>query len=194
MSNFEIAAVLISILGVALTIARSMWCWVINFIAVVMYAYLFYTVKLYGETLLQFVFMAMNIFGFYQWIKGKRQDHDIRIEPISARKAWGQIGLTIIAGAVFGLSLQYFSDAAVPLLDGQLAMFSLLATYWTSRKHIQTWMLWVVVDTVYVGMFLYKGLIPTAGLYAAFVIMAAFGWWQWLQVQRKQYAAAHKVA
>lgn len=191
MSNFEIAAVLISILGVGLTIARSMWCWMINFIAVVMYAYLFYTVKLYGETLLQFVFMAMNIFGFYQWIKGKRQDHEIRIEPISANKVWGQIGLTMIAGAVFGLSLQHFSDAAVPLLDGQLAMFSLLATYWTSRKHIQTWMLWVVVDIVYVGMFLYKGLIPTAGLYAAFVIMAAFGWWQWLQVQRKQYAAAH---
>lgn len=191
MSNFEIAAVLISILGVGLTIARSMWCWMINFIAVVMYAYLFYTVKLYGETLLQFVFMAMNIFGFYQWIKGKRQDHEIRIEPISANKVWGQIGLTMIAGAVFGLSLQHFSDAAVPLLDGQLAIFSLLATYWTSRKHIQTWMLWVVVDIVYVGMFLYKGLIPTAGLYAAFVIMAAFGWWQWLQVQRKQYAAAH---
>lgn len=191
MSNFEIAAVLISILGVALTIARSMWCWVINFIAVVMYAYLFYTVKLYGETLLQFVFMAMNIFGFYQWIKGKQQDHEIRIEHLAAKSTWIQMGLTLMAGLLFGLSLQHFSDAAVPLLDGQLAMFSLLATYWTSRKHIQTWMLWVVVDTIYVGMFLYKGLIPTAGLYAAFVLMAAFGWWQWLQVQRKQYAAMH---
>lgn len=191
MSNFEIAAVLISIIGVALTIARSMWCWTINFIAVVMYAYLFYTVKLYGETLLQFVFMAMNIFGFYQWIKGKRQDHDIRIEHLATKRALAQIALAMFAGLLFGLSLQHFSDAAVPLLDGQLAMLSLLATYWTSRKHIQTWMLWVVVDTVYVGMFVYKGLIPTAGLYAAFVMMAAYGWWQWVQVQRKQYASVH---
>ena len=77
-------------------------------------------------------------------------------------------------------------DAAVPMLDSQLAAFSLLATYWTSRKHIATWILWVFVDIVYVGMFIYKDLYLTAGLYAAFVLMAAFGWWQWEQVKRKQ--------
>lgn len=191
MSNFEIAAVLVSVLGVTLTIRRSMWCWIVNFIAVVMYAYLFYVVKLYGETLLQCVFMAMNIFGFYKWSQAKQQDHEIRLEVLGTKKAYLQIGLTAIVGLVFGFSLQYFTDAAVPILDGQLAMFSLLATYWTSRKHIQTWMLWVIVDIVYVGMFAYKGLLPTAGLYAAFVLLAAFGWWQWLQVQQKQQLSSH---
>lgn len=191
MSNFEIAAVLVSVLGVTLTIRRNMWCWIVNFIAVVMYAYLFYVVKLYGETLLQCVFMAMNIYGFYHWSKAKQHDHEIRLEHLSSKLAWGQIILTMIAGLILGLSLQQFTDAAVPILDGQLAMFSLLATYWTSRKHIQTWMLWVVVDIVYVGMFAYKGLLPTAGLYAAFVLLAAFGWWQWLQVKQKQQANSY---
>lgn len=190
MSNFEIAAVLVSALGVTLTILRSMWCWVINFIAVVMYAYLFYLVKLYGETLLQCVFMAMNIYGFSQWIRGKQQDHEIRVETLPMKSAILQMGFTAIAGLIFGLSLQHFSDAAVPILDGQLAMFSLLATYWTSQKYIQTWMLWVVVDIIYVAMFLYKDLIPTAGLYAVFVLMAAFGWWQWSQVKKKQQIIA----
>ncbi|MDQ8936081.1 nicotinamide riboside transporter PnuC [Acinetobacter rudis] len=186
MSNFEIAAVLVSILGVTLTIKRSMWCWIVNFIAVVMYAYLFFVVKLYGETLLQCVFMTMNIYGFYQWSKSKQQDHDIRLQHLNTKRAWIQIIVTMVLGLIFGLSLQQFTDAAVPILDGQLAMFSLLATYWTSQKHIQTWMLWVVVDIVYVGMFAYKGLIPTAGLYAIFVLLAMFGWWQWFQVLKKQ--------
>ncbi len=186
MSNFEIAAVLVSILGVTLTIKRSMWCWIVNFIAVVMYAYLFFVVKLYGETLLQCVFMTMNIYGFYQWSKSKQQDHDIRLQHLNTKRAWIQIVVTMVLGLIFGLSLQQFTDAAVPILDGQLAMFSLLATYWTSQKHIQTWMLWVVVDIVYVGMFAYKGLIPTAGLYAIFVLLAMFGWWQWFQVLKKQ--------
>ena len=54
MSGLEIFAVIISVIGVALTIKRNMWCWWFNFLAFVLYAYLFYTFKLYGETILQF--------------------------------------------------------------------------------------------------------------------------------------------
>ena len=162
MSPLEIIAVIISLIGVTLTIKRNMWCWGFNFIAFVLYAYLFYEFKLYGETILQFFFMVVNFYGFYHWLKG----------------------------LIFGLGLKYLTDAAVPMLDSQLAAFSLLATYWTSRKHIATWVLWVFVDIVYVGMFIYKELFLTAALYAAFVGLAAFGWWQWQQVKKKQQRSA----
>lgn len=186
MSPLEVVAVIISVIGVGLTIKRNMWCWWFNFLAFVLYAYLFFTFKLYGETILQFFFMVVNFYGFYHWLKGKQVDHDIRIEPISPKLVIIQMLITAVGGVIFGLSLKHFTDAAVPMLDSQLAAFSLLATYWTSRKHIATWILWVFVDIVYVGMFIYKDLYLTAGLYAAFVLMAAFGWWQWEQVKRKQ--------
>ena len=99
--------------------------------------------------------------------------------------------IAAVGGGVFGLSLHYFTDAALPMLDSQLAAFSLLATYWTSRKHIATWVLWVFVDIVYVGMFMYKELFLTAALYAAFVGLAAFGWWQWEQVKKKQTSSMY---
>lgn len=194
MSGLEIFAVIISVIGVALTIKRNMWCWWFNFLAFVLYAYLFYTFKLYGETILQFFFMVVNFYGFYHWLKGKQQDHDIRIEPIKTSTVIWQMLLAALAGLAFGLSLKFWTDAAVPMLDAQLAAFSLLATYWTSRKHIATWVLWVFVDIVYVGMFIYKDLFLTAGLYAAFVGLAAFGWWQWIQVQKKQQLAGAKSA
>lgn len=186
MSPLEIIAVIISIIGVTLTIRRNMWCWWFNFVAFVLYAYLFYEFKLYGETILQFFFMGMNFYGFYYWFKGKQQDHEIRIEPIATKTVMLQMGFAAIGGLIFGLILKHFTDAAVPMLDSQLAAFSLLATYWTSRKHIATWVLWVFVDIVYVGMFIYKDLFLTAGLYTAFVVLAAFGWWQWQQVKKKQ--------
>ncbi|MBJ9948512.1 nicotinamide mononucleotide transporter [Acinetobacter bereziniae] len=163
-----------------------MWCWLFNFFAFVLYAYLFFTFKLYGETILQLFFMLVNFYGFYHWFKGKQQDHEIRIEPIAKGTVFIQMLIAALGGLLFGLSLHYFTDAALPMLDSQLAAFSLLATYWTSRKHIATWVLWVFVDIVYVAMFLYKDLFLTAGLYAAFVAMAAFGWWQWEQVKKKQ--------
>ena len=193
MSGLEIFAVIISVIGVALTIKRNMWCWWFNFLAFVLYAYLFYTFKLYGETILQFFFMVVNFYGFYHWLKGKQQDHDIRIEPIKTSTVIWQMLLAALVGLAFGLSLKFWTDAAVPMLAAQLAAFSLLATYWTSRKHIATWVLWVFVDIVYVGMFIYKDLFLTAGLYAAFVGLAAFGWGQWIQVQKKQQLAGIKA-
>lgn len=194
MSTLEIVAVIISIIGVALTIKRNMWCWWFNFIAFFLYGYLFFEYKLYGETILQFFFMILNFYGFYHWIKSKNQDqnHEIRIEPIAAKTVVIQMILAAFGGLLFGLSLHYFTDAALPMLDSQLAAFSLLATYWTSRKHIATWVLWVFVDIIYVGMFMYKELFLTAGLYAAFVGMAAFGWWQWEQVKKKQMISNFK--
>jgi len=191
MSPLEIFAVIISIIGVTLTIKRNMWCWVFNFFAFVLYAYLFFEFKLYGETILQLFFMVVNFYGFYHWLKGKQQDHEIRIEPIAVQTVILQLIIAAVGGGVFGLSLHYFTDAALPMLDSQLAAFSLLATYWTSRKHIATWVLWVFVDIVYVGMFMYKELFLTAALYAAFVGLAAFGWWQWEQVKKKQTSSMY---
>ena len=188
MSNLEIFAVLVSIIGVSLTIKRNMWCWGFNVFACVLYAYLFFNFKLYGETILQFFFVGMNLYGLYVWLTGKRQDHEIRVETINIKSVYLQIILASIGGLCFGMFLKQFTDASVPMLDSQLAAFSLLGTYWTSRKYIETWILWIVVDIVYVGMFIYKELLLTAGLYAVFVGLAAYGWWQWQQVKRNQIA------
>lgn len=186
MSPLEIFAVIISVIGVVLTIRRHMWCWGVNLISYVVYGYLFFEYKLYGETILQIVFVFLGMYGFYHWSKTKKQDHEIRIEPIAAQKVLFHVIITAIGGLIFGLSLHYFTDAALPLLDSQLAAFSLLGTYWTSRKHIATWVLWVFVDIIYTGMFMYKDLYLTAVLYASFVGLAAWGWHQWTQVQNKQ--------
>ncbi len=132
MSTLEIVAVLISVIGVTLTVLRNMWCWWFNFIAFLLYGYLFYTYKLYGETILQAFFVVVNFYGFYYWLKGKQTDHDIRIEPLAPQTALFQMLIAAVVGLSFGLILKHFTDAAVPMLDAQLAAFSLSATYWTT--------------------------------------------------------------
>lgn len=186
MSPLEIFAVIISIIGVGLTIKRNMWCWLFNFFAYILYAYIFFDYKIYGQTILQFFFMMVNFYGFYYWLKGKQEVQEIRIEPITFKTVIFQMLLAGVGGLLFGFILQYFTDATLPMLDSQLAAFSLLATYWTSRKHIATWVLWVFVNIIYVGMFISQNLYLTAGLYAAFVGMAVYGWYDWNQVKKKQ--------
>ena len=186
MSELEIIAVLVSCIAVALTVCRHMLCWPFNLLAYVLYAFIFFDYKLYGETILQILFMGLAVYGFLQWKQGQATDHEIRIEPLPQGQLWLQIAVTALFGVLFGAGLKFLTDAAVPWLDAQLAAFSLLATYWTSRKYIATWVLWVVVDIIYVGMFIYKDLLLTAGLYAVFVLLAAYGWYTWLQAKHKQ--------
>ena len=66
-----------------------------------------------------------------------------------------------------------------PWLDAALTGFSLVAQFWMAQKRLQCWVLWFVLDVIYVGLFYYKGLYPTAILYAVFVGLAAYGWLDW---------------
>ncbi|MDM1485338.1 nicotinamide riboside transporter PnuC [Acinetobacter towneri] len=187
MSVLEIIAVLISVLGVTLTIKQHIACWVVNFIACLLYAYLFFEYQLYGETVLQTLFMGMAIYGFYQWKTTQQDTQAIVIQTLSQNKMLQQLILSMGLGLIFGLSLMQWTQASVPLLDAQLAALSLLATYWTSRKYLATWLLWIVVDLLYVGMFIYKALFLTAALYVGFVVLAYLGWREWSKIRQQQH-------
>ena len=186
MSLFEVIAVIISVIAVVLTIKRHLLCWPFNFLSYVLYAILFFDFKLYGESILQFFFMALAIYGYLQWKKGLDEQHELVVSHIKISTGIYQLILTSGMGLMFGALLAWFTDAAVPWLDSQLAAFSLLATYWTSKKYISTWSLWVIVDIIYVGMFVFKSLYLTAALYAAFVVLAAMGWMQWRKAYLQQ--------
>lgn len=186
MSILEIFAVVVSIIGVLLTVKRNIYCWLFNFVAFILYAYIFYQYKLYAETILQFIFVAMAVYGFYNWKKTSLQDAVIRIEDTRFPSSILHILFASALGLLLGLSLHYLTDASLAILDAQLAAFSLLATYWTSKKYIATWLLWIIVDIVYVAMFMYKELYLTAALYAVFIGLAVIGWRQWLAARQSQ--------
>lgn len=183
MSFFECVAVLFSVMGVILTIRRNLWCWIINFIAYVMYAILFFEFKLYAETLLQLFFMLMTIFGFWRWKQNLVIEKLLTIHSLAWQKMISQIVIAMSLGAIFGWALKQWTDASLPLLDSQLAALSLLATYWTSRRYRVTWILWIIVNICYVGMFYYKVLYLTAFLYFLFIGLAVWGWTQWNTVK-----------
>ena len=179
MSNLEIFAVLLSVIAVSLTVKKHILCWGFNFVAAALYGYLFYLYQLYAETVLQGLFMLMAIYGFFTWKNTATQA--LQVQHIAVNSALRQMLGTFILGLIFGLSLQHFTQADLPLLDAQLVAFSLLATFWASRKYVATWALWIVLDIIYVGMFIYKDLMLTAALYAGFIALACWGLVQWQQ-------------
>ncbi len=109
--------------------------------------------------------MVVNFYGFYHWLKGKQQDHDIRIEPIATKT--GHHANDNGSGGWVNFWSKF--KAILPMQQCRYWMHNWLhLVYWRPigpvRKHIATWVLWVFVDIIYVGMFIYKDLYLTAGV------------------------------
>lgn len=174
----EIFGMVVTVVGIWLTTKRLMICWPIILLADVLYLVIFFRARLYSDTILQIFFVGFTLYGWWHWWRGMREDGEVRVVPLDAR-GW-VVGL--IAGAVGSVLLGWLMvrvGAALPHLDAALTSYSLVASWWGARKHIANWWLWIVVDTIYIGEYLYKDLQATALLYAGLVLLAVLGLRNW---------------
>jgi nicotinamide mononucleotide transporter len=167
-----------TILGIWLTTRRSLWCWPITLAADVLYLVVFYQARLYSDTLLQVFFVAFTIYGWWNWARGVRAEGEVKISPLKTRDAAIAILLGAIGTVILGILAQRL-HAALPWLDAALASYSLVGSWWQARRHIANWWLWIVVDILYIGEYIYKQLWPTALLYALLVALAILGLRDW---------------
>lgn len=179
MSPLEIVAVAVSFLGIWLTARRRLLCWPVNLLACTLYFKLFFDVKLYADMVLQALFGIAILYGWVVWARGKDDSGEVVVVPLPASRAL----LGLITGGLgafaIGWLTSHHTDAALPWMDAGLSSFSLVAQYWTARRHRVSWLLWIAVDVLYVGMFVFKGLWLTAGLYAAMIGLALVGYRRW---------------
>jgi len=165
-------------LGIWLTARRNMWCWPITLAADVLYLVVFYQARLLSDSLLQLFFVAFTLYGWWHWWRGVREEGEVRVVPLRTRSML----LAVAAGAAGAVVLGFPArrlHAALPFLDAALASYSLVGSWWQARKHIANWWLWIVVDLIYIGEYLYKDLRATALLYAGLVVLAVLGLRDW---------------
>ena len=179
MSLLEVIAVIVSLIGVWLTTRRNLLCWPVGLVSVGLYSWIFYHARLYSDCLLQCIFAVCLVYGWTRWLGARGKDDRVIVLRLPARMAVAGIIFGTLGGTLLGLFMARFTDAVFPWLDATLTSFSLLGQFWTARRYLANWILWIVVDIVYVGLYLFKQLYLTAGLYAAFVLLAYLGWRSW---------------
>jgi nicotinamide mononucleotide transporter len=183
MSALEIAAVAISFLAIWLTARRNVFCWPLNLVACALYFKLFLDVRLYADMALQAVFGVGILYGWIVWSRGKRDEGAVAVIRLSPLRAVAGFAVGASGALLIGWFTSHHTDAALPWMDATLSSFSLVAQFWTARRHRESWLLLIVVDVVYVGMFLFKGLVLTAGLYAVMIGLAIIGYRNWRPVK-----------
>ena len=184
MSGLEAVAVAFGVVSVWLTVRQNPWCWPLGMVNVALFAVLFWRERLYADAGLQIVYVVVCAYGWWAWVRGGPGAGPLPVSRAPRRASLFLLTAGVLLAAVLGLTLKRATDAALPFWDAGTTAFSLVAQGMQARKWLENWILWIVVDVVYVGMYLTKGLHLTAGLYAVFVGLAGFGLREWTRAVR----------
>ncbi len=180
MSWVEIIANIFCLICVALTVKKNIWCWPTGIIGVSAYFVLFYQYKLYGDMGLQVVFLFQSIYGWWFWLNGKKEDiEEVPIRTLSNPERGSILGIILLIWGSLYYVLHSYTDAAIPHLDALVTALSLIANLLLARKVLENWILWIIADVFFVGIFIYKGLYLSAVTYVIFLVMATSGWINW---------------
>lgn len=179
MSIFEIITALLSLIAVILVMQRSVWNYPFGLVAVILSAQVFYSAKLYSDVLLQFYFLLLQLYGWWNWSQHRDNYGLAIVETLDGR---GRIIALLAALAIsggLGFIMSRHTDAALPWWDATIAGLSVVAQYLSSRRKLENWWLWIATNMIAVGVYYAKDLYAFTVLYFIFLVLAFFGWRSW---------------
>jgi nicotinamide mononucleotide transporter len=186
----ELVGSLTGALCVWLLVKQNIWNWPIGITNNIFYIIIFYKSGLYADAGLQFVYIAISIYGWWNWLHGGLEHTELKVNLASASGMLGYMGLTAAAtGALYWL-LRRYTPSTVPLADGLTVALFLTAQFMMSKKIVQNWWFWIVGDVLVIGLYIYKHLYLTSALYAFFLVMCIAGLLEWQKASRRVAVAA----
>lgn len=179
-SWLELVAFVLAVWMVICNMRVNPLAWPLAFISSLLYFGFFWDGKLYGEAVLQLVFAALAVWGWWQWAFGRtREGAALTVRRLGLQGLLPPVLLTLGAWPLLGLFLATATDSPLPYWDAFPTVASLLGQWLLARKYEENWPTWIVVNVASVVLFGLKGYWLTVILYAAFIPMSVIGWRAW---------------
>ncbi|MCY1633146.1 nicotinamide riboside transporter PnuC [Marinifilum sp. D737] len=176
----EIIGTLSGLLFLYLEIKQNKWLWPVGLLTSAMYIYVFFVAKLYADMSLQFYYVFISIYGWILWSRGKRQqEKELPVVHLNMSLSLKLIVASIAIYVLIAFILVNFTDGSVPYWDAFTTALSIVATWMLARKILEQWLVWIVVNSVSLGLYIYKDLNFTAVLFFFYTTMAVVGYLQW---------------
>ena len=186
LDRIEDFGVATGLLCVLLAAFNMIWNWPIAIVSVILYIFVFHEKKLFADMWLQAYFLVMNIYGWYYWNKKPAEEEKAPVARMTSREIVYSIVATVVFTVFFGSVLKYNTTASFPYVDSFCAAGSIVGQVFLSRKVIENWVIWIVVDIIYVGEYIFKDLDKTAVMYAVYILIAVWGFIDWRKEYRHQ--------
>lgn len=180
----EIIAVVTALLYVFFAAREKPVCFLFGFLSSVIYIYITYVAKYYFDTFINAYYVVMSVYGWIHWKQPGNGQQRV-ITSWGTGKFIGVIVGGITITVIFGWVSSLYTDASLPYIDGFTTVFALIATWMVVKKYLENWLIWIVVDAIGVGMYWWKNLYLTAGLYFVYTIIALIGYMEWKRKMKK---------
>lgn len=177
----EVLGAILGTIYIFFSIRQNIFTWPVGLISSFLYVIVFFNAKLYADMGLQVYYVAISLYGWYFWLQGKKPDNKnqvpVRITTVKLRYILTAAAIILYVGIFF--ILKNFTDSDVPYMDSLTTALSIIATWMLAKKYIGHWLIWIFVDAVSAGLYIYKGLWPTVILFLIYTFMAIFGYIEW---------------
>ena len=183
-NKIELLGAILGLLYIFLSIRQSILTWPTGLLTSLLYTYVFFETGFYADMGLQVYYVVISIYGWYYWLKGAKNksniDHnDLPVRNISKNLFTKLSLLTVFIYILLVLILLNFTDSDVPYMDSLTTALSIVATWMLAKKYIEHWLIWIFVDFVSAGLYVYKNLWPTVILFVVYTVMAVLGYMEW---------------
>ena len=176
----QIAGVVLGLLYLWLEYRADIRLWIVGLIMPLVHGALYYKAGLYADCSMQAYYVLAGLYGWIVWHHAPRRKAAAdRIGHTPLRQAAGLIAVYAAAHTGIYFLLVGFTNSTVPFWDAMTTAGSIVAMWMLSRKYVEQWLVWLAVDLVTVGLYLYKGIPLTAGLYALYSALAVAGYLRW---------------
>ncbi len=165
---------------------QKLWNWPVGILNNVAFIILFLGAGLYGETVLQFIFAAVAVYGWFNWVRGNsatETSNDLPIRDATGKEVLLGAGATLAGTAAVAMILTHGTDSQVPWPDAFVLTASLVATYWQAKKIFRHWYAWILIDVVSIPLYFSRGLALTAILYIGFLALCIYGLIGWKRIR-----------
>ena len=188
-SPLELISFVLAVITVVLNIRQTHWAWLFSILSSATYGVVFFGARLYGDMALQAVFIAVSVWGWYLWLYGGTRHDPLHVTYLTRSGRMYSVGAWLVGFVLIALFLRTWTNTDVPHIDGFLTAGSLVGQLLLTRKKVENWHVWIAVDVLYVGLYIYKGLILTAILYAVFIVLAWIGLRTWSRIAQQEVKA-----
>lgn len=186
--HLEIIGTIVGVIYLILEYRASIHLWIAGIIMPAIYIFVYYQAGLYADLGINIYYLLIAIYGWITWKWGNRLKNEKQPELlITHMKKRFYIPLTsifITAWVLIAYILENFTDSNVVILDSFTTALSIVGMWMLARKYVEQWLTWIVVDVVSAGLYVYKELYFTAGLYAVYAIIAIFGYFKWKHMMK----------
>lgn len=163
----------------------NIWLWVVGAIMPMVHGALYLHSGIYADAAMQLYYVLAGVYGLIMWRRKPKGGGELPIRHTPIRWIPSLVATYAMLHVVLYFLLTEFTDSRVPILDSMSTALCIVAMWMLSRKLVEQWLVWLVVDMISVGLYLYKDIPITGALYAIYCILAIAGYMRWRRVARE---------